>query len=59
MTFEPTVDTWALLLVGVGHPFGTVGHVQQSVRRVAKCMLKEFQEVTDISNRQKLAPHPH
>ena len=27
-----------------------VGHVQQSVRKIAKCMLKEFQEVSEVSD---------
>ena len=39
----------ALLLVGVAHAFGTVSHVQQSVRRMPKCMMKEFQEVSEVS----------
>ena len=43
MTFEPTGDTCALP-VGVAHAFGTVGHLQQSVRRMAKRTLIEFQE---------------
>ena len=30
MTFEPTGNMCALLLVGVARTFGTVGHVQQS-----------------------------
>ena len=50
VTFELTGDTCALLLVGVAHAFGMVGHVQQSVRRIANCMLKEFQEVGEVSN---------
>ena len=29
MTFEPTGDTCALLLVGVASAFVTIGHVQQ------------------------------
>ena len=29
MTCEPTGNMCALLLVGVAHTFGTVGHVQQ------------------------------
>ena len=43
MTFEPTGDTCALLLVGVAHAFGKVGHVQQSVRKTAKHTLKELE----------------
>ena len=50
MTFEPTGDRCALLLVGMAHAFGKVGHVQQSVRRMAKHMLKELLEVTEVSN---------
>ena len=42
MTFEPTGDRCALLLVGMAHAFGMVGHVQQSVRRMAKRTLKEL-----------------
>ena len=43
MTFEPTGDTCALLLVGVAHAFGKVGHVQRSVRKMAKHTLKELE----------------
>ena len=46
-------DMWALVLVGVAHAFGTVGHVQQSVnsvRRMAKCTLKEFVRGSEWSN---------
>ena len=50
MTFEPKGNKCALLIVGVGNAFGMVGHVHQSVRRMAKHMLKEFQEVSDVSN---------
>ena len=41
----------AILLVVVAHAFGTVGHVQQSMRRMAKCTLKEFDEVNKVSSR--------
>ena len=44
MAFELTGDMCALLLVGVAH---VLGHVQQSVRRMAKCTLKDFQEVCE------------
>ena len=43
----------ALLLVDVACAFGMVGHVQRSVstvRRRAKRMLKEFEEVREILN---------
>ena len=50
MTFEPTGDTCTLLLVGVVCAFGTISNVQQGVKRIAKCTLKEFQEVSEISN---------
>ena len=50
LTFEPTGDTCELLLVGVAHSFGMVGHVQQSVRRMANCTMIEFQEVSEVSN---------
>ena len=36
MTFELICDMSALLFVGVTHSFGMVGHVQQSVRGMAK-----------------------
>ena len=49
MTFEPTGDTCALP-VGVARAFGTVGHLQRSVRRMAKRTLIEFQEVSEVSN---------
>ena len=39
MTFELTVVTCALLLVGVAHALGMVGYMQQSVR-MAKRMIK-------------------
>ena len=45
MTFEAT------LLVGVAHAFGTVEHVQwsvKSVRMMVKRMLKEFEDVTSV-----------
>ena len=48
MTFEPTGDMCALLLVGVPHAFGTVSHVQQGVRKTAKCTLKELKEVSEV-----------
>ena len=51
ITFEPTDDTCALLLVGVASAFVTVGHVQQCEK--AKHTLKEFiesQKVSDVSN---------
>ena len=48
MTFEPKGNKCALLIVGVANAFGMVGHVHQSVRRMAKHMLKEFQEVSDV-----------
>ena len=50
MTFEPTGDTCALLLVGVAHAFGKVGHVQQSARKTAKCTVKELEESERGSN---------
>ena len=50
MTFEPTGDTCTLLLVGMVCAFGTISHVQQDVKRMAKCTLREFQEVSEISN---------
>ena len=50
LTIEPTGDTCELLLVGVAHSFGMVGHVQQSVRRMANCTMIEFQEVSEVSN---------
>ena len=34
----------------VAYAFGTVGHVQPSVRRMAKHTLKEFQEVSEVFN---------
>ena len=43
MTFEPTGDMCALLLVGVAHAFGKVGHVQRSVRKTANRTLKELE----------------
>ena len=43
MTFEPTGNTCALLLVGVAHAFGKVGHVQRSVRKTANRTLKELE----------------
>ena len=48
LTIEPTGDTCKLLLVGVTHSFGMVGHVQQSVRRMANCTMIEFQEVSKV-----------
>ena len=33
-----------------GMCFGMMSHVQQGVKRIAKCMLKEFQEVSVVSN---------
>ena len=39
MTFEPTGDTCAILVVDVARAFGSIGHVQQSVRRMAKCAI--------------------
>ena len=50
MTFEHIGNTCALLLVGMASAFGTVGHVQQIMRRMAKHTLKEFQEVSKVSN---------
>ena len=50
MTFEPKGNKCALLIVGVANAFGMVGHVHQTVRRMTKHMLKEFQEVSDVSN---------
>ena len=50
LTFELTGDICALLLVGMAYAFGTVGHVQPSVRRMAKHTLKEFQEVIEVFN---------
>ena len=47
MTFEPTGDTCALLLVGVACAFRTVSH---GVRRIAKRTWKEFQDVSEVSN---------
>ena len=38
-----------LLLVSVALAFGTIGHVQQSVR-TGKRTLKEFKEVSEVSN---------
>ena len=38
------------MIVGVASTFETVGHVQQSVRRITKLTLKEFQDVSDVSN---------
>ena len=45
-------DIYALLLVGVVSAFGVAGHVQQSVSsvRMAKYMLKEFEEVSEVLN---------
>ena len=37
-------------LVGVAHAFGTVRQSVCSVRRMAKRMLKEFEEVSEVSN---------
>ena len=51
MTFEPTDDTCELLLVGVACFFGMVGHVQQSVRRLAKCTM--IKEVSEVSNTER------
>ena len=42
-------DMFALLLVGMACTFDIVSHVQQSVGRVAKHMMKEFQEVSEVS----------
>ena len=55
MTFEPTGDMCALLLVGVASAFVTVSYVQQcdKVRRMTKRTLKELiesQKVSDVSN---------
>ena len=36
-----------ITLVSVARAFGTIGHVQQSVR-TAKCTLKEFKEVSEV-----------
>ena len=50
ITFELTRT---LLLVGVACAFEMVGHVQQSVsnvRRMVKHTLKEFEELSEISN---------
>ena len=47
-TFEPMGNMCALLLVAMAHAFGMVAHVQQSVRRMAKCTLKEFREVSEV-----------
>ena len=44
---------WALVSVDMAHASGTVSHVRQSlssVRRIAKCTLKEFEEVTEVLN---------
>ena len=53
ITFEPTCVHYCQL-VGVAHAFRTVGHVQltcvSSVRRMAKCTLKEFGEVSEVLN---------
>ena len=43
MTFEPTGNTCALLLVGMAHALGKVSQVQWSVRKMAKHMLKELE----------------
>ena len=45
ISFEPTMH----ITVSVAHAFGTIGHVQQSVR-TGKCTLKEFEEVSKVSN---------
>ena len=50
MTFEPTGDTCALLLVGVAHAFGKVGHVRRSVRETSKRTFKELEESERGSN---------
>ena len=42
MTFELTGNTFALLLVDVACAFGMVGHVQQSVRRMAKLWWRKW-----------------
>ena len=47
MTFEATR---ALLLIGVVRAFGMVSHVQQSVRRMAKRTMKQFQEAWEVWN---------
>ena len=49
MTFEPTGDMCALLLVGMAHAFRTVRHVQRTVR-TAKHTLKELKKVSKVSN---------
>ena len=54
-----TISSWGILtygvlpyamIVGVASTFETVGHVQQSVRRITKHTLKEFQDMSDVSN---------
>ena len=50
MTIELIGNTSSLLFVGITHSFGMVGHVQQSVRRLANCTMIEFQEVSEVSN---------
>ena len=52
MTFEPTGDTCTIRLVGVAYAFGMVGHVQRSVKEMAKRMLKELQKVSEVSNNE-------
>ena len=49
MTFEPAGYTCALVSRR-GTCFWDGRHVQQSVRRMAKRMLKEFQEVSEVLN---------
>ena len=47
MIFEPTGGMCAFLLLGAACAFGMVGHVQQSLRKMAKRTVKEFQEVSE------------
>ena len=46
-----------LLLVGMARAFGVVGHVWKSVRRMAKRILREFKEVSEVWAFLKMAMH--
>ena len=54
MTFELTGDV-CISVSRCGKCFWDSGHVQESVRRMAKHTVKEFQEVSEVSN---TSPNP-
>ena len=53
MTFELTGNT-CITVSRRGTCFGTASHVQQSLKRMAKCTLKEFQEVSEVLNTMRI-----